>query len=61
MTESSLRKMTNKEDRAKLATGRPGPRDKKLTPVVALVERTGRLRMFPVKRVDGRTLQEAKR
>jgi transposase-like protein len=50
---------TNKADRAKLATGRPGPKDKKLTPVVALVERGGRLRMFPVERVDGRTLQTA--
>lgn len=50
---------TNKEDRAKLATGRPGPNDKKLTPVVALVERKGRMAMFPVERVDGRTLQDA--
>lgn len=50
---------TNKADRAKLATGRPGPKDKKLTPVVALVERRGRVRVFPVERVDGRTLQEA--
>jgi transposase-like protein len=50
---------TNAEDRAKLAYGRPGPKDKKLTPVMALVERKGRLRVFPVERVDGRTLQEA--
>lgn len=50
---------TNKADRAKLMTGRPGPKDKKLTPVVALVERKGRVRVFPVERVDGRTLQEA--
>lgn len=50
---------TNKADRAKLAVGRPGPNDKKLTPVVALVERKGRMVMFPVERVDGRTLQEA--
>ncbi len=54
---------TNKADRealkAKLATGRPGPKDKKLTPVVALVERQGRVRIFPVERVDGRTLQDA--
>lgn len=50
---------TNKADREKLATGRPGPKDAKLTPVVALVERGGRLRMFPVQRVDGRTLQDA--
>jgi transposase-like protein len=50
---------TNKADRAKLATGRPGPKDKKLTPVVALVERKGRVAIFPVERVDGRTLQDA--
>lgn len=50
---------TNKEDREALKTGRPGPADKKLTPVVALVERKGRLRLFPVERVDGRTLQDA--
>lgn len=48
---------TNKADKEKLAIGRPGPKDKKLTPVVALVERSGRLAMFPVERVDGRTLQ----
>jgi transposase-like protein len=48
---------TNKEDRAKLATGRPGPKDKKLTPVVALVERQGRIAMFPVERVNGATIQ----
>ncbi len=48
---------TNKAVRAKLATGRPGPKDKKLTPVVALVERGDRLALFPVERVDGRTLQ----
>lgn len=48
---------TNKEDRAKLAKGRPGPKDKKLTPVVALVERKGRLHLFPVERVTGETLQ----
>jgi transposase-like protein len=50
---------TNKADREKLKVGRPGPKDKKLTPVVALVERKGRVRAFPVERVDGRTLQEA--
>lgn len=50
---------TNKADRAALAVGRPGPKDKKLTPVMALVERQGRLRLFPVERVDGRTLQNA--
>ncbi|HTM27724.1 MAG TPA: IS1595 family transposase, partial [Vicinamibacterales bacterium] len=48
---------TNKEDRAKLATGRPGPKDKKLTPVMALVERNGRACIFPVERVNGATLQ----
>lgn len=48
---------TNKADRAALATGRPGPKDKKLTPVVALVERGGRLALFPVERVTGETLQ----
>jgi transposase-like protein len=48
---------TNKEDREKLKTGRPGPKDKKLTPVVALVERGGRMAMFPVDRVTGATLQ----
>jgi transposase-like protein len=50
---------TNKADREKLAKGRPGPNDKKLTPVVALVERGGKVRAFPVERVDGRTLQNA--
>jgi len=50
---------TNKADRAKLAVGRPGPKDKKLTPVVALVERGGKVRAFPVERVDGKTLQTA--
>jgi transposase-like protein len=50
---------TNAADRAKLATGRPGPKDKKLTPIMALVERKGRVRAFPVERVDGRTLQTA--
>lgn len=48
---------TNKEDRQKLAVGRPGPKDKKLTPVVALVERRGRAIAFPVQRVNGATLQ----
>lgn len=48
---------TNREDRAKLATGRPAPKDKKLTPVVALVERQGRLRLFPVERVTGDNIQ----
>lgn len=48
---------TNKQDRAKLVIGRPGPKDKKLTPVVALVERKGRVSIFPVERVNGATLQ----
>lgn len=50
---------TNKADREKLAVGRPGPKDKKLTPVVGLVERRGRLMLFPVERVTSRTLQDA--
>lgn len=50
---------TNREDKQKLAIGRPGPKDKKLTPVVALVERKGRVAIFPVERVTGRTLQDA--
>lgn len=50
---------TNKADKEKMAKGRPGPKDKKLTPVVAIVERKGRLALFPVERVDGRTLQTA--
>ena len=50
---------TNAADRKKLAVGRPAPSDKKLTPVLALVERKGRVRVFPVGRVDGRTLQDA--
>jgi hypothetical protein len=49
---------TNKADREKLAKGHPGPNDKKLTPVVALVERGGKTRAFPADRVDGRTLKE---
>lgn len=50
---------TNQADKEKMAKGRPGPNDKKLTPVVALVERRGRLALFPVERVNGRTLQDA--
>jgi hypothetical protein len=50
---------TNKQDNAKQAIGRPGPKDKKLTPVVALVKRKGRVSIFPVERVTGRTLQDA--
>jgi transposase-like protein len=48
---------TNKEDRAKLATGRHSPKDKKLTPVMALVEPKGRAYIFPVERVNGETSQ----
>lgn len=50
---------TNKADREKLAVRRPGPKDKKLTPVVALLERRGRLVMFPVERITSATLQDA--
>lgn len=49
---------TNKEDRDKLAVGRPGPKDKKLTPVVALVERQGRIRVLPIDRVNFQTMRE---
>jgi transposase-like protein len=48
---------TNKEDRAKLAVGRPGPLDKKLTPVVGMVERGGRVRVIPVARVNFETMK----
>lgn len=48
---------TNRADREKLAMGRPGPKDKKLTPVMAVVERKGRLALFPIERVNGATLQ----
>jgi transposase-like protein len=48
---------TNKADRAKLAVGRPGPKDKKLTPVVAMVERGGRVRVMPVARVNYETMR----
>jgi transposase-like protein len=49
---------TNKADREKLAVGRPGPKDKKLTPVVALVERKGRVRIMPVERINYATMRE---
>ena len=39
--------------------GRPAPHDQTKTPVVALVERKGRVRSFPIERVDGATLQKA--
>jgi transposase-like protein len=42
----------------KYGRGRPAPDDKK-TPVVALVERGGRVRAFPVARVTSATLQNA--
>jgi hypothetical protein len=48
---------TNKADKEASVKGRPGPKDKKLTAVVGLVERKGRLALFPVERVNGRTLQ----
>lgn len=38
--------------------GRPGP-DSNKTPVVALVERKGKMRMFPVERVTAATLADA--
>ncbi len=41
----------------KRMVGRPQPNDQTKTPVVALVERHGRVQAFPVDRVDGRTLQ----
>ncbi len=50
---------TNKADREKLATGRPGPNDKKLTPVMALVERGGRVRCFPMERITSAEVQDA--
>jgi transposase-like protein len=43
----------------KNAVGRPGPKDKTKTAVVALVQRDGRAIAFPVQRVDGATLQSA--
>lgn len=39
--------------------GRPAPHDPTKAPVVALVERKGRVRAFPIERVDGSTLQKA--
>jgi transposase-like protein len=39
--------------------GRPGPNDGVKTPIIALVERGGRVRAFPLERVTSRNLQEA--
>lgn len=38
--------------------GRPAPTDKDKTPVMALVERGGRARLFPLARVTGHTVQQ---
>jgi transposase-like protein len=38
--------------------GRPGPNDKQKTPVMALVERGGRVRVFPLERVTSANLQD---
>lgn len=43
----------------KPSVGRPQPNDKTKAPVLALVERKGRVRAFPIERVDGRTIQTA--
>jgi transposase-like protein len=40
-------------------TGKPGPGDDKKTPVIALVERNGRARAFPMERVTGENIQRA--
>jgi transposase-like protein len=45
--------------RRKGRTGRPGPGDKQRTPVIALVERNGRARAFPMERVTGKNIHEA--
>lgn len=45
--------------RRKGRTGKPGPGDVKKTPVVALVERNGRARAFPMERVTGENIQRA--
>lgn len=39
--------------------GRPAPHDQRKTAVVALVQRGGHAKAFPVERVDGQTLQTA--
>jgi transposase-like protein len=43
--------------RRKRVGGRPGPNDPVKTPVLALVERGGRARMFPIERVTGANIQ----
>ena len=53
------RRAGSRKDGRTLLTGRPGPSDAIKTPVMALVERKGRARAFPVERVDGKTLQDA--
>jgi transposase-like protein len=45
--------------RTRKGSGRPGPDDKKKTAVMALVERKGRVRAFPVERVTSETAQKA--
>ena len=55
------RRAGGRNNSGKKMIGRPQPNDKSKTPVVALVERKGRVRAFPVERVDGATLQTAVR
>lgn len=43
----------------RLTTGRPGPDAKNKTPVVALVERDGRVRCFPMERITSAEVQDA--
>lgn len=38
--------------------GRPGPNDRTKTPIIALVERGGRVRAFPLERVTGNNVQD---
>lgn len=45
--------------RRKGRTGRPGPGDTQKTPVIALVERNGRARAFPMERVTSENVQKA--
>lgn len=40
-------------------TGRPGPGDEQKTPVIALVERNGRARAFPMERVTSKNIHKA--
>jgi hypothetical protein len=44
---------------ARVALAAPGPGDKQKTPVIALVERNGRARAFPMERVTGNNIHEA--